>query len=103
MIKPGAALVTGGAARLGRAMALALADDGWAVAVNYQSSGEEAEALVAEIEAKGQKAAALQADLLIEEDENRRQQSRNKRSKRDPPGREVDRIDQPTAVIARRL
>ena len=42
-------------------------------------------------------------DLLIEEDENRRQQSRNERSKRDPPGREVDRIDQPTAVIARRL
>ena len=44
MIKPGAALVTGGAARLGRAMALALADDGWAVAVNYQSSGDEADA-----------------------------------------------------------
>ena len=68
MIRPGAALVTGGAARLGRAMALALADDGWAVAVNYQSSGDEAEALAAEIEAKGQRAAALQADLLIEEE-----------------------------------
>ena len=62
------ALVTGAGKRLGRAMALALADDGWAVAVNYQSSAEEAEALVGEIEAKGRRAAALKADLLVEDE-----------------------------------
>ncbi|MEM7268118.1 MAG: SDR family oxidoreductase [Pseudomonadota bacterium] len=66
MISPGAALVTGGAVRVGRAMALALAEDGWDVAVNYQSSADDALALVAEIEGLGRKAAALQADLLEE-------------------------------------
>ena len=66
MIAPGAALVTGGAARLGRAMALALADDGWDVAVSYASSADEAEATAAEIRDRGRRAAALHADLLIE-------------------------------------
>lgn len=67
MMKPGAALVTGGAIRLGRAMALALAEDGWDVAVSYHSSSDEADAVVAEIEALGRKGAAVQADLLIED------------------------------------
>ena len=35
---PGIALVTGAGARLGRAMALALGEDGWKVAVHYHSS-----------------------------------------------------------------
>lgn len=62
-----AALVTGAARRLGRAMARDLADHGWAVAVHYHSSRDDAEALVTEIEAAGGRAVALQADLAREE------------------------------------
>ncbi|MEL7463350.1 MAG: SDR family oxidoreductase [Pseudomonadota bacterium] len=66
MIKPGAALVTGGAKRIGRALALALAEDGWDVAISYQSSADAAEALASEIRAMGRRAATLRADLLVE-------------------------------------
>jgi NAD(P)-dependent dehydrogenase (short-subunit alcohol dehydrogenase family) len=62
----GAALVTGAAKRLGRAMALALADDGYDVAVHYGSSKADADAVVASIEAKGRRAVALTADLSRE-------------------------------------
>lgn len=61
------ALVTGAGARLGRAMALCLADRGYAVAVHYNSSRDGADAVVSEIEAKGGRAVALQANLLDEE------------------------------------
>lgn len=61
------ALVTGAGARLGRAMALYLADRGYDVAVHFASSQQGADAVVAEIRAKGRNAAAFQADLLIEE------------------------------------
>ncbi|MCR8724291.1 SDR family oxidoreductase [Frigidibacter sp. ROC022] len=61
------ALVTGAARRLGRAMALALAEDGWDVAVHYAGSAAEAAATVAEIRAMGRRAEALQADLLDED------------------------------------
>ena len=57
------ALVTGAARRIGRAIALALAGRGYHIAVHYRSSKDEAMALVAEIEAKGQRAAAVPADL----------------------------------------
>lgn len=60
------ALVTGAGKRLGRAMALYLADQGYDVAVHYASSAADAEAVVAEITSKGQNAVALQADLLDE-------------------------------------
>ncbi len=63
---PGAALVTGSALRIGRAIALALAADGWAVAVHYNRSSEAAEALAEQIRASGGKAAALKADLAKE-------------------------------------
>lgn len=66
-IKPGAALITGGAMRLGRAMALALAEDGWDVAISYASSATDGEALAAEITRMGRRAVALKADLLHEE------------------------------------
>jgi NAD(P)-dependent dehydrogenase (short-subunit alcohol dehydrogenase family) len=56
-------LVTGAARRLGRLIALDLAASGWRVGVHYRSSATEAAALVAEIERKGGKAAALAADL----------------------------------------
>jgi NAD(P)-dependent dehydrogenase (short-subunit alcohol dehydrogenase family) len=60
----GAALVTGGARRLGRAMALALAQRGHDVVVHYAGSGEEAAEVVAEIGALGRRAVAVQSDLL---------------------------------------
>jgi NAD(P)-dependent dehydrogenase (short-subunit alcohol dehydrogenase family) len=60
------ALVTGAGKRLGRAMALYLAQRGHDVAVHYASSQDEAEAVVAEIRAMGRKAQAFQADLLDE-------------------------------------
>lgn len=63
---PQVALVTGGARRIGREIALALARDGWDVAVHYASSRDEALAVVAEIEALGRRAAAVNRDLAIE-------------------------------------
>ncbi|EEW24629.1 SDR family oxidoreductase [Rhodobacter ferrooxidans] len=60
------ALVTGGAKRLGRAMALYLAGRGFDVAVHFAGSEDDAAAVVAEISALGRRAVALQADLLIE-------------------------------------
>ncbi|MDG1352302.1 MAG: SDR family oxidoreductase [Sulfitobacter sp.] len=58
------ALVTGAGKRLGAAMALYLAGRGFDVVVHYASSAEEAEGVVARITALGQRAVALQADLL---------------------------------------
>ena len=58
-----AALVTGAAKRLGRAIALDLAAQGWAVAVHYHRSAEDAAAVVEAIRAVGGRAAAVQADL----------------------------------------
>lgn len=58
------ALVTGAARRVGRAIALYLADNGYDVAVHYNGSKADADAVVAEIQAKGRKAVALQADIL---------------------------------------
>ncbi len=60
------ALVTGAGRRLGREMALYLARRGHDVAVHYAGSRDDADAVVAEIRAMGRKAAAVQADLLIE-------------------------------------
>jgi NAD(P)-dependent dehydrogenase (short-subunit alcohol dehydrogenase family) len=63
---PRAALVTGGARRIGRALVLALAEDGYAVAIHHHSSRQDAAALAAEIASKGGKAVALAADLADE-------------------------------------
>lgn len=57
------ALVTGGAVRLGRALALALAGEGVRLAIHYNASAGPAEAAVGEIKALGGEAVALQADL----------------------------------------
>jgi len=63
MVK-GNAIVTGAADRLGKAMALHLADLGYNVVVHYMSSSKEAEEVVSLIKSKGQKAVSIQADLL---------------------------------------
>jgi 3-oxoacyl-[acyl-carrier protein] reductase len=57
------AIVTGAARGIGAAIARRLADDGFAVVVNYASSSKEAEALVAELAASGAKAIAVKADV----------------------------------------
>ncbi len=51
-------------------MALCLADRGYDVAVHFSTSGEEAEDVVREIRALGQKAHSVQANLLDEEQAN---------------------------------
>ncbi|MGW2592410.1 3-oxoacyl-ACP reductase family protein [Streptomyces sp. NPDC001515] len=58
-----AALVTGGSRGIGRAIALRLAADGAAVAVNYRSRKDEAERTVEDITALGGRAIALRADV----------------------------------------
>ncbi|MCO4842475.1 MAG: SDR family oxidoreductase [Yoonia sp.] len=61
------ALVTGAGARLGKAMALYLGSRGYDVAVHYAGSKEGAEITVAQLQAMGRHAVALQADLLDED------------------------------------
>ena len=59
----GAALVTGGAKRIGRAICLELAAAGFDVAVHHRDSDAEADSLVRDIETMGRRAVALSADL----------------------------------------
>ncbi|MEE8602719.1 SDR family NAD(P)-dependent oxidoreductase [Euzebya tangerina] len=56
------ALVTGGSRGIGRATALALADDGLDVAITYRSSADAADAVVEEIAGRGRRAIAIQSD-----------------------------------------
>ena len=67
MVHPLGALVTGGAQRLGRAIALALARAGHPVAIHCRDSREAADQLAAEIQAAGGRAAVVTADLGREE------------------------------------
>jgi NAD(P)-dependent dehydrogenase (short-subunit alcohol dehydrogenase family) len=57
------ALVTGAARDVGREIALALAAEGATVAVNYNSSARDAQAVAGEIKAAGAKGSAYQADV----------------------------------------
>ncbi len=57
------ALVTGGSRGIGRAIALRLAADGHAVAVNYAANGAAAEEVVETITANGGTAIAVRADV----------------------------------------
>jgi NAD(P)-dependent dehydrogenase (short-subunit alcohol dehydrogenase family) len=64
----GGALVTGGAVRIGRAISLALAGAGHAVAIHARHSRAAAQALADEIIAGGGTAAVVTADLAVPED-----------------------------------
>ncbi len=62
-MKGKAAIVTGGAIRIGREIALSLAEEGYAIALHYHGSKKEATETAKEIEAKGVKCALFNADL----------------------------------------
>ena len=62
-LKGKVALVTGGAVRLGRAIALGLAQSGADVAITYNRSGGPADDVVAELEGMGRRSLAVQADF----------------------------------------
>ena len=64
----GTACITGGAKRIGRAIALGLAERGYNIALHYRTSVEEAEKLASEIQKKGRECALFQADLENSDD-----------------------------------
>ena len=57
------ALITGGGTGIGRSTALLLAGEGADIAVNYSRSKDDAEKTVADVEALGRKAVAVQANV----------------------------------------
>jgi pteridine reductase len=66
------ALITGsGKRRVGNAVALALAERGYDIALHYNRSAEEARQTVVQLEGKGVRAAAFQADVAEEADVSR--------------------------------
>lgn len=62
-LKGKVAIVTGGGRDIGRATVMRLAEEGASVAINYHASSAGADSAVAEIEAAGGKAIAVQGDL----------------------------------------
>ncbi|MDE1168320.1 MAG: SDR family oxidoreductase [Pseudomonas sp.] len=65
------AIITGASRGIGAAIARRLAADGFAVAINYASSAQEAEQLAGELQAKGQRAVAIKADVASSTDVKR--------------------------------
>lgn len=65
---PRRALVTGGKARLGQAIVLALAEAGFDVAIHYRGDQAGAEETLKAVEARGRKGCLLQGDLAREEE-----------------------------------
>ena len=65
-LKGKVALVTGGGRDIGRAVSIALAASGAAVAVNYNSSADKANDVVRTIEDSGGRAIAIKADVTSE-------------------------------------
>lgn len=65
---PRVALVTGAAHRIGRAIVLDLAEQGFDVAIHYNRSGDAAEKLAAHIRGMGRRAVTVAADLGSEDD-----------------------------------
>jgi NAD(P)-dependent dehydrogenase (short-subunit alcohol dehydrogenase family) len=66
MAARGAALITGAARRIGRALACAAADAGYDVAIHARALDEEAEAAAGDIRSRGRRAALLAGDLRDE-------------------------------------
>jgi NAD(P)-dependent dehydrogenase (short-subunit alcohol dehydrogenase family) len=66
MASRGAALITGGARRIGRALVAAAAEAGFDVAVHVRSVDDDAEAAAAEVRARGRKAQIFACDLRRE-------------------------------------
>ncbi|MFL5295161.1 MAG: SDR family oxidoreductase [Phenylobacterium sp.] len=66
MPERGAALITGGARRIGRALVAAAADAGYDVAIHVRSVDDDAEAAAAEVRARRRKAAIHACDLRKE-------------------------------------
>ena len=66
MASRGAALVTGGARRIGRVLAAVAAEAGYDVAIHVRSPEDDAEAAASEVRGKGRKAAILACDLRKE-------------------------------------
>jgi len=62
------AIVTGSSRGIGRAIALRLAQEGYAVVVNYAGRREEADKVVAEIHEQSGQAIAVQADVSKKDD-----------------------------------
>jgi len=62
------ALVTGAGKRIGRSIALRLAEEGADVIVNYATSQVEADEVVKEIASRGRKSLAIQADVTKKSD-----------------------------------
>lgn len=65
------ALITGAGQRLGQFLAIALAEDGYDIAIHYASSRDGAEKTRAAVQAAGRHAALVQADLSDETQINR--------------------------------
>ena len=61
-------MVTGAGKRIGRAIALALGEAGYDVAVHYRSSSAEADEVVSLLHDMGRKAAAVKADLSTKQE-----------------------------------
>jgi pteridine reductase len=57
------AVVTGSARRIGRAVAMCLAEEGADIVIHYRSSAQDAQSTVAEIEKLGRRSHAISADL----------------------------------------
>ncbi|HXM00504.1 MAG TPA: SDR family oxidoreductase [Rhizomicrobium sp.] len=66
--EPRTVLVTGAAKRLGRAIALDLARDGWDVAIHFNSSAKDAQGAADEVRKLGRRATIVKADLGREEE-----------------------------------
>jgi 3-oxoacyl-[acyl-carrier protein] reductase len=70
-LKEKVAIVTGGSRGIGRAIAMALAEAGAIVVVNYKGNQAAADDVVAAIHAKEGQALAIQADIALSEDVDR--------------------------------